>query len=241
MSAHISLEGVRFHYAGPPGARFELHIDSLAIDRGERVAFIGPSGSGKTTLLNLIAGIAIPRSGKVTLDGGAISSLSNAERRTRRIESIGMVFQEFELLEYLSSVENILLPLRVGSSLCVSRETRERASKLATSIGVEHTLRRRPSKLSQGERQRIAICRALITEPTLLMGDEPTGNLDPATADTTLDLLFAHATQRNATLLIVTHNHAILDRFDRVVDIRDLHAASNGTQSPASTAQGSPS
>ncbi len=238
MTARIALDGVRFHYAGPPGDRFELRIDALSIEEGERVAFIGPSGSGKTTLLNLIAGIIVPQQGTVLHGAKPISTLADADRRALRIANIGMVFQEFELLEYLPAIENVLLPLRVGSRLRVSRTTRDRALALSESLGVTHTLKRRPSRLSQGERQRIAICRALITEPSLLMGDEPTGNLDPATADTTLDLLFDHAKERNATLLIVTHNHAILDRFDRVVDIRDLHAATL-TESESASSQGS--
>ncbi len=240
MTALVSLEGVRFHYPGPPGTRFELRIDLLEIARGERVAFIGPSGSGKTTLLNLISGIAVPQAGVVRHAGRAISALSNAQRRTHRIATVGMVFQEFELLEYLPAIENVLLPLRVGSELRVSHATRKRAGELAASLGVTHTLRRRPSRLSQGERQRIAICRALITEPSLLMGDEPTGNLDPTTAATTLDLLFEHAAAREATLLIVTHNHAILDRFDRVIDIRELQgvgdAMTSAADGPAGTA-----
>ncbi len=229
MTAHVTLQNVWFHYPGSPGARFELRIESLDIQRGERIAIIGPSGSGKTTLLNLIAGIILPCAGTVLLENQPVSALSDTRRRAHRIATVGMVFQEFQLLEYLSAFDNILLPLRVARNLSVNAETRRRARSLADSLGVAHTLGRLPNRLSQGERQRIAICRSLITEPSLVMGDEPTGNLDPTTADATMDLLLSHVERHDATLLIVTHNHAILDRFDRVLDIQSLHAASAAT------------
>lgn len=222
--AIVGVRSLWFSYPGPPGDRFELRAEDLRIARGERVALIGPSGSGKTTFLNLIAGILRPSRGTVALDGSPVHDMSDARRRALRIARIGMVFQEFELLEYLSAFENILLPLRISRHMRVTRAARERARALARALAVEHTLSRLPARLSQGERQRVAICRALIASPSLIMGDEPTGNLDPRTADRTLDLLFEQARAHHAALLIVTHNHAILDRFDRVIDIRELHA-----------------
>lgn len=222
MTAPNSLHDVRFWHPGHPGERFELRVDRLEIAEGERLALIGPSGSGKTTLLNLLAGILRPRSGQIRLAGREVTTLSDAERRAHRIANVGMVFQEFELLDYLSALENILLPLRVTPSLRADRAARSRARELALALGVAHTLGRGPARLSQGERQRIAICRALVARPSVIMGDEPTGNLDPGTAGSTLDLLFEQAASHNASLLVVTHNHDILGRFDRVVDIRDL-------------------
>ncbi|MCA8943489.1 MAG: ABC transporter ATP-binding protein [Planctomycetes bacterium] len=215
----IELHEVAFHYA--PGA-FGLRVDEFAVARGEAVACIGPSGSGKSTLIQLISGILVPDQGRVLLDGRPMSSLSDAERRARRSAEIGFVFQEFELLEYLTALDNILLPFRIGRDLCVDREARERAIELAEHAGIGSHLGRRPRRLSHGERQRVAVCRALVTQPSLVIADEPTGNLDPDTGRAILDLLFAQVRERGSTLLTVTHDHGVLDRFDRVVDVRDL-------------------
>lgn len=235
MTPHVVLQNVRFRYRGDSDARFQLAVDTLSIDRGERVAIIGPSGSGKTTLLNLIAGILLPAEGSVSLDNAVVSSLQEADRRALRIGTIGMVFQEFQLLEYLTVLDNILLPLRVAAGSRVNAEARAKARQLAGALGVGHTITRLPAQLSQGERQRVAISRALIAGPTLLMGDEPTGNLDPETADLTIDLLFEHARQRDATLLVVTHQHSLLPRFDRVIDLHHL-LRSRSAQSPEAAA-----
>jgi putative ABC transport system ATP-binding protein len=189
---------------------------------GERVACIGPSGSGKTTLVHLIAGILAPEAGDVRLAGTLLGELSNAQRRALRITRIGMVFQEFELLDYLSAEENVLLPYHVSPALRLDAGVRERARALAQACGVEHTLARRPNQLSQGERQRVALCRALVTEPRLILCDEPTGNLDPDTAAAVLELVFERAAALDAALLMVTHDHGLLPRFDRVIDVREL-------------------
>ena len=218
----IAIEDLRFTY-GDGG--FDLAVDDLTIDSGEHVACIGPSGTGKTTLVNLIAGILVPERGRVSVDGEDVGLLTDGERRRFRISNIGLVFQEFELLEYLSALENILLPYHVTPHLSLDPSVTERARVLADSMGIDHVLARRPRRLSQGERQRVAICRALVTEPKLLMCDEPTGNLDPCTAGATLDLLFARVTECAATLLMVTHNHGVLDRFGRVIDVTELGVA----------------
>lgn len=228
----VELRDVRFAY--PAGGRggFSIDVPALAIPAGQRVACVGPSGSGKSTLVNLIAGILTPDRGRITVGDVPISTLSDRERRAARLARIGMVFQELELLEYLSALDNILLPLRLSSgtargtpSRTLSRETREAAAALADATGIGHTLRRRPARLSQGERQRVALCRALIVQPTLILADEPTGNLDPAATDVTLDLMFEQVSAHGATLFMVTHNHGLLGRFDRTVDVRDFAAA----------------
>lgn len=219
----VLLESVRFAYPGPTG--FSLFVPRLSIGRGERVACIGPSGTGKTTLINLIAGILPPHEGRVEVDGREISSLDESQRRLMRIERIGMVFQEFELLEYLSAEDNVLLPFHVSGRLRLTSSVRARAKALGTATGIRHVLRRRPGRLSQGERQRVAICRALVTQPSLILCDEPTGNLDPVTANSTLDLLFGQVAEHDATLLMVTHNHSILARFDRVIDVSEFGSA----------------
>jgi ABC-type lipoprotein export system ATPase subunit len=199
---------------------FALHVPTLSVARGETVALIGPSGSGKTTLLHLMAGILAPRRGSVVTDGVELSALGDAERRAFRVARVGLVFQEFELLEYLSVLDNVLLPYRIHPRLRLMPGVRSRALALSERMGIGDHLRRRPRHLSQGERQRAAVCRALLPEPPLLLADEPTGNLDPANKARVLDLLFEEVERRGTTLVAVTHDHELLDRFGRVIDFK---------------------
>ena len=137
---------------------------------------------------------------------------------------MGLVFQEFELLEYLSVLDNILLPYRITAALELTPGVRNRACRLADDVGIADKLDRHPGRLSQGERQRVAICRALIAEPPLLLADEPTGNLDPGNKGRVLDILFDYSTNNDATLVTVTHDHELIPRFDRVLEFRDFLA-----------------
>lgn len=215
----IAINNLEFRY---PDNTFRLIIPQLEIESGARVALIGPSGTGKTTLLNLIAGISMPEQGEINVNGKCINSLSDAARRAYRISQIGMVFQNFELLEYLSVLDNILQPYRIHPALQLDGSVRDRAQQLAQETGLEDKLFRFPAKLSHGERQRAAICRALMNKPKLILADEPTGNLDPANKQRIMQLLFEQATAHNATLLVVTHDHGLLDQFSRVVDMESL-------------------
>jgi len=219
----IDLRGVQFAYRG---GSFRLEIPSLRVPRGERLAVIGPSGSGKTTLLNLIAGILTPSKGNVAVAGTQVSALGDARRRDFRIRNIGFVFQDFELLDYLNVLDNILHPYRITGALRLDRAVRERAEGLAKRLGVGDKLKRRADDLSQGEKQRVAICRALLPGPRLILADEATGNLDPPNKGRILDLLFDSVADHGATLLAVTHDHELLPRFDRVVDFADFQADS---------------
>jgi putative ABC transport system ATP-binding protein len=217
-SPHIlSVQSLRFGYPG--NVEFALHIDELAIAPGEHTAIIGPSGSGKTTLIGLLSGIHLARSGQVLLDGTDLASLSDAARRLRRITRIGMLFQDFALLDYLNVSENILLPYYVCSELRLTSDVHGRAAALVRSLDIEHCLARRPGRLSHGEQQRVAVCRALVTGPRLLVCDEPTASLDPRNADEVIRLLFDSAQAHDATLVVVTHDRALLERFTRVVDM----------------------
>jgi len=218
----ISIRSVKFKYRF---GEFHLSVPELDIAQGEKVAVIGPSGSGKTTLLNLIAGISVPEHGVVTVDGVAVSQLQDAMRRSLRITRIGFVFQNFELLDYLNVLDNVVHPYRISSALKLDRQVRERASALAGRLGIGDKLRRHPGDLSHGEKQRVAICRALLPSPTVLLADEATGNLDPANKMRILELLFDSVAEHDATLLAVTHDHDLLERFDRVIDFRDFHIA----------------
>ena len=202
---------------------FALYVPDLAVEIGEKVAIIGPSGSGKTTLLNLIAGIRTPQAGNVVTQGTEIGSLDDAARRDFRIRHIGLVFQEFELLEYLSVLDNILLPYRINRSLKLTKQVRQRAAELAEEVGIVGHLGRFVTRLSQGERQRVSVCRALLAQPPLILADEPTGNLDPTNKGRVLDILFDYVDRNDATLITVTHDHDLLPRFERVVDFKQFY------------------
>jgi putative ABC transport system ATP-binding protein len=215
----IDIQALRYGY---PRGDFRLSVPMLNIEEGEKVAVIGPSGSGKTTLLNLISGILIPSEGSIRLDGVEVSAMADAERRNFRITRIGFVFQDFELLDYLNVFDNILHPFRITSALTLNREVRSRAAELAEQMGIGDKLDRSPEDLSQGEKQRTAICRALLPQPRLILADEATGNLDPENKTRILDLLFETVSDLGATLLAVTHDHELLPHFDRTIDFQEF-------------------
>ena len=212
----IELRDVQFEYTR---GGFSLRVPELQISAGTKAAAIGPSGSGKTTLLNLISGIERPEAGRIDSAGLRVDCLSPVARRAFRITNIGFVFQDFLLLDYLDVLQNILYPYRLHHDLRLDADARNRAQRLAADLGIDRLLDRRPDELSQGERQRVAIARALVTAPKLVLADEPTGNLDPATKQHALDLLFEQCDAHSMTLLMVTHDHGLLDRFDQVVDV----------------------
>jgi putative ABC transport system ATP-binding protein len=216
----IEFTDIRFQY---PHSSFALELVPTRVENREHVALVGPSGCGKTTLLNLLAGVLVPDAGAVSVAGERVDQLAETPRRDFRIRRLGLVFQNFELLDYLDVRDNILLPLRVGRGLSVSDEARQRVSGLAERLGIADKLDRHPQQLSQGERQRVAVARALLLEPPLVLADEPTGNLDPANKFVVLDLLLDYTREQGATLLAVTHDQELLDRFDRVVDFKDLN------------------
>lgn len=210
----IELKQLEFSY---PGSLFRLSVDELSVQTGEKLAIVGPSGSGKTTLLNLLAGILLPQSGEIVVDETRLTNLSDRQRRDFRAARIGMVFQQFELLDYLSVLENVRLPFRINATLG-KKADHDSAMNLLESVGLTSFAKRYPSQLSRGEQQRVAICRALATEPKLILADEPTGNLDPVNKRTIMDLLFSETASRNQTLVVVTHDQSLLNDFDRVID-----------------------
>ena len=211
----IRVEDLSFSYSS--GA-FRLRVSQLSLREGERLAIVGPSGSGKTTLLNLIAGILTPETGCIEVAGTNVSGLPNAARRRFRASHIGFVFQDFALLDYLSARQNILYPYRITPALKLDSAARGRAEALAEACGIGDKLDRHPEALSQGEQQRVAICRALVTQPKLILSDEATGNLDPESKGRILDLLFEQAASAGTTVLAVTHDHELLPRFERVIN-----------------------
>ena len=214
----INIQSLSFTY---PSGEFRLDIQELSLSSGEKVAFVGPSGSGKTTLLKLVAGIIPPKNGRIKVDNDEVSALGDTARRNFRIRNIGFIFQDFGLLDYLDVRDNILHPYRITDALKLNSNVRNRADLLAEQMGIADKLLRHPPDLSHGERQRVAICRALLPGPKLILADEATGNLDPKNKTHILDLLFQSVEEHGATLLAVTHDHELLPHFNRVVDFQD--------------------
>ncbi len=215
----IEIKKLVFQY---PSGEFNLNIKAFEVQASEKVAVIGPSGSGKTTLLNLISGIYTPNSGEVVVANQKISDSKDSVRRNFRIQNVGFIFQDFELLSYLNILDNILHPYRITNALKLDESVRERAKILAEQMGISDKLNRKTGNLSQGEKQRVAICRALLPKPKLILADEATGNLDPENKNKILDLLFESVSKDKTTLLAVTHDHELLPRFDRVIDFNDF-------------------
>ncbi len=215
----ITIDNLDFRY---PSGEFRLRIPEFLVNKSDKVAVVGPSGSGKTTLLNLVAGILVPASGTIMIKDTAINALRDDKRRDFRITSIGFVFQDFELLDYLNVLDNILHPYRITGALSLNPTVKKRAAGLAEEMGIGDKLRRMVNDLSQGEKQRVAICRALLPRPELILADEATGNLDPKNKERILELLFRTVEEHKATLLAITHDHDLLKWFDRIIDFRDF-------------------
>jgi putative ABC transport system ATP-binding protein len=189
----------------------------LAIAPGEAVALVGPSGSGKSTLLTLLAGLEAPTAGAVEVDGTDLATLSADARADWRRDRVGIVFQSFHLLAGLSALDNVALPLRMAGA----RDAADRAREMLARVGLADRVDHRPLALSGGEQQRVAIARALVHRPSLLLADEPTGNLDEATGQRVRELLFDLHRASAATLVLVTHDPAFADRCDRVLRLTD--------------------
>jgi putative ABC transport system ATP-binding protein len=214
----IKLTNVTKNY-GADRAVLALNKISLHIGTAERVAVMGPSGSGKSTLLNLVCGLDEPTSGSVEVEGVELSGLTDDARTRLRREKIGMIFQTFNLLPTLTSLENVALPLRLeGLS---KKEAEGRAASMLGRVGLNGRASHRPDELSGGERQRVAIARALIFRPPLLLGDEPTGNLDSNTGDEILRLLDNLQQEYQSTLLMVTHNAQAAGFCNRIITLHD--------------------
>lgn len=215
----INCEAVEFSY---PGDAFTLAVEHFAVAKGESVALIGPSGCGKSTLMNLIAGILEPRSGRIVIDGTDLGGLGLPQRQAFRLEKIGLVPQKFELLDYLTIRENLLVPFRIGNGTRCDAAAEARCRELAERCGILGHWEKLPAQLSQGELQRAALCRGLVTSPQLVLADEPTGNLDPDNQDRIVTLLLDEARRIGATVLMITHDPVLLPRFDRVVNALEL-------------------
>lgn len=214
----IQIRDLFFRY----GESFQLRLAALDIAQGSKVAIVGRSGSGKTTLLNLIAGVHRPIAGEVHVCGTRLDRMNEAQLRRFRAQTMGFVYQELELIEYLTVRENVLLPIRLQPRLRSRLDLHAQLQALLDVTGLHERANHFPGQLSQGQRQRAALCRALITLPQILLADEPTGNLDEHTAKVVFDLLFEQTSRSSATLVMATHDVHWLERFDRVLRIEEI-------------------
>jgi putative ABC transport system ATP-binding protein len=214
----IELEEVSRIYRVGEGEVHALKNVSLTIERGEHVALVGPSGSGKSTLLHIVGCLDRPTCGRYLLEGREVGTLSEEERSLIRRHRIGFVFQFFHLLPRLSALGNVELPMLFAGT--APEERRERASLALKAVGLSHRAEHRPDQLSGGERQRVAIARAVVMDPAVLLADEPTGNLDRASAGEVMELIEG-MNAKGLTLVVVTHDPAIAERAKRVVRMDD--------------------
>ncbi|ATR82594.1 ABC transporter [Pseudomonas sp. FFUP_PS_473] len=196
-----------------------LHELSLDLKQGDSLAIVGASGSGKSTLLGLLAGLDLPSAGSVTLAGHDLGSLDEDRRAQVRAEHVGFVFQSFQLLDSLSALENVMLPLELDGR----RDAREHARSLLERVGLGQRLSHSPRQLSGGEQQRVAIARAFAADPAVLFADEPTGNLDSHTGERISDLLFELNKERGTTLVLVTHDERLAKRCRRLIHLDAGH------------------
>lgn len=220
----LSIRNLQFRYTNSP---FELNVPRFDLRQGQHTAIIGPSGCGKTTFLNLLAGI-LPWTGETVGDfefhDVPLAVSNSREMRRFRNESIGFVFQDFRLLEYLSLEENILLPMTLSSE-GQKEDGKERMRELISKLSLEDLKGRPVNKLSRGEQQRVAVCRALIQRPALVLADEPTANLDAANAKSVWDLLFEQSDAMGATVIAVTHGHDGLEHFKQRLPFEEMNSS----------------
>ncbi len=213
----IALRGIRRTYPGTPPVH-ALHATDLSVGAGEYVAIVGPSGSGKSTLLHLLGLLDAPTEGVYELNGVDVAALPDADRTTVRGTALGFVFQSFHLLGHRTATENVEMAMLYNRTPRAQRLNRAREA--LDRVGIAHRRDALPTTMSGGERQRVAIARALVNRPSLLLCDEPTGNLDTVTTGTVLDL-FGGLHADGLTIVLITHDHAVAARAGRVVEISD--------------------
>ena len=219
MSDIIECRSLGFSYGDVNSKTSVLKNLDIRVKPNEKIAIIGQSGCGKSTLLNLLAGLDMPSEGEVLIDNVNISSLKERQRTELRAKHLGFVFQFHHLLNDFSAIYNTALPLIINH--LDKNEALTKAENILKKVGLENRINHKPSELSGGERQRVAIARAMITEPSCLLADEPTGNLDEQNAKEVLDLIIELNSNQNTALLIVTHDLSIANRMSRQLDLTD--------------------
>jgi putative ABC transport system ATP-binding protein len=216
----LAINKIRKAFRQPDGTETPiLDVPEYRLVGGEQAVLIGPSGCGKTTLLHVIAGITRPDSGQVFIDGVELTKFSESARDRIRADKLGYVFQTFNLLPGFSALENVML----GMTFATNRSSGDRAKKLLDRVGLSHRLSSRPSTMSVGEQQRVAVARALANKPKLLLADEPTANVDPRNQQQIIDLIRDTCREENIALIIVTHAMEVAKQFDRVDRLDELN------------------
>ena len=218
----IKIDSVRFYWSKK--SNFKIFVPNLEIKKGEKVLLLGESGSGKTTLLSLMCGFLNPISGDISINGNTINQLSSKTRDEYRADNIGIIFQQFNLLPYANVVDNVLLPLyfsKVRSNNVSNKK--EKVIELFKQLRLPDDIAQfRASSLSMGQQQRVAVARALIGNPSLIIADEPTSSLDADAQKIFLNLMFEQISENNSTLLMVSHDKSLSNQFDRLIDINEI-------------------
>ena len=223
----IKIDSVRFYWSKK--SNFKIFIQNLEIKKGEKVLLLGESGSGKTTLLSLLCGFLNPLSGTISINGNEINKLSSKSKDEYRADNIGIIFQQFNLLPYAGVIDNILLPLyfsKIRSNSIINPQ--ETAVQLCKQLRLpDDVINYKANSLSVGQQQRVAVARALIGNPSLIIADEPTSSIDPAAQQIFLDLMFEQIYKNESTLLMVSHDKSLSSRFDRLIDINEIITREN--------------
>ena len=220
----IKLKDLEMKYNDNGQEILALKIKNLKLKDQKHIAFVGASGSGKTTLFNMISGMIVPTKGKVEVNDVELTSLKESERDLFRANHIGYIFQDFNLFNEFTVLQNVILPLSFAKAYS-KKEMEEMAKKVLKEVGMEEKLNQKVKTLSGGEKQRVAIARSIINAPDIILADEPTGNLDFKNGQKIMELLTKLAKEKKATLIVITHNNSQLDMFDEVIDVEKLNDA----------------
>ncbi|MCF6180030.1 MAG: ABC transporter ATP-binding protein [Geopsychrobacter sp.] len=229
----VQLKQLDKHFESRADCVIALNKFELAVEEGSFLGIMGPSGSGKSTLLSILGGLCHPTAGKVLVDDIDIYGLSSEQRADFRREYLGFVFQSFNLIPYLTALENVMLPLAVKK--LATAEKKRMAAEVLKRVGLAHRIAHLPNQLSGGEQERVAIARALVNNPPLILADEPTGSLDIATSEEIMEL-FKELNAEGQTIIMVTHNDENRPYFDRIVVLRDGVIDSDNARIPKAVA-----
>ncbi len=223
----VKIESLRFQWS--KNNNFKIFVPKLEVGRGKKVLFLGESGSGKTTLLSLICGFLEPLSGSISINDKIISDLTSTNKDAYRSDNIGIIFQQFNLLPYANVIDNIILPLYFSKQRSKKVENKINAAmSLCDQLRLpESILNQKASNLSEGQQQRVAVARALIGSPSIIVADEPTSSLDSEAQKLFLDLMFDQISKNSSTLLMVSHDKSLTNYFDQVIDINEILVREN--------------
>ena len=223
----VKIESLRFQWS--KNNNFKIFVPKLEVGRGKKVLFLGESGSGKTTLLSLICGFLEPLSGSISINDKIISDLTSTNKDAYRSDNIGIIFQQFNLLPYANVIDNIILPLYFSKQRSKKVENKINAAmNLCDQLRLpESILNQKASNLSVGQQQRVAVARALIGSPSIIVADEPTSSLDTEAQELFLDLMFDQISKNSSTLLMVSHDKSLTNYFDQVIDINEILVREN--------------